>query len=72
MKIRFCENNKGVGKVFKKLKESYPELNLKRKDCLKNCAPCKKSPFALVEGKAINADDSEELYDLIVAAIKDN
>lgn len=72
MKIRFCEHNKGAGKVFKKLKENYPELNIKRKDCLKSCDSCKKSPVALVEGKTINAADGEELYDRIVAAIKDN
>ena len=72
MKIRFCENNKGSGKVFKKLKENYPELNIKKKGCLKSCGPCKKLPIALVEGKTIKAEDSEELYDRIIAAIKDN
>jgi uncharacterized protein YuzB (UPF0349 family) len=69
MKIRFCENNKGSGKVFKKLKETYPDLNIKRKDCLKICGNCKKSPIALVEGKSVSAADSEELYQKIVAAL---
>ena len=70
MKIRFCENNKGTGKVFKKLKENYPDLNMKRKDCLKNCGTCKKTPMALVDGKLTTADDGEELYQKIVAALK--
>jgi len=69
MKIRFCENNKGTGKVFKKLKETYPDLNIKRKECLKNCGDCKKSPIALVDGKVVSAADSEELYRKIVAAL---
>jgi len=69
MKIRFCENNKGTGKVFKKLKETYPDLNIKRKECLKNCGPCKKSPIVVVEGKLVSAADSEELYRKIVAAL---
>ncbi|HXC93262.1 MAG TPA: DUF1450 domain-containing protein [Geobacteraceae bacterium] len=69
MKIRFCENNKGTGKVFKKLKETYPDLNIKRKECLKNCGTCKKSPIALVDGKLVSAADSEELYRKIVAAL---
>lgn len=70
MKIRFCEHNKGSGKVFKKLKENYPDLNIKRKDCRKNCGTCKKSPYALVQGNVVKADDGEELYNKIVAEIK--
>ena len=69
MKIRFCENNKGTGKVLKKLKETYPDLNIKRKECLKICGNCKKSPIVLVDGKLVNATDSEEIYRKIVAAL---
>ncbi len=61
MKIRFCEHNKGVGKALKKLKEEFPETNIKRKDCIEKCGFCKKSPFALVDGKPVYAIDSEEL-----------
>lgn len=70
MKIRFCANNKGTGKVFKKLKENYPELNIKKKDCLKKCGSCHKSPLALVEGKPVQAGDSEELYRKIVELLQ--
>lgn len=69
MKIRFCENNKGVGKTFKKLKENYPDMDIKRKDCVKKCGPCGKMPFAVVHGETLKADSGEELYQLIVAAI---
>jgi len=70
MKIRFCEHNKGAGKVIKKLKEKYSDLNIKRKDCLKKCGPCKKDLFALVDGETVKADDGEELYKKIVGLLK--
>lgn len=67
MKIRFCENNKGSGKVCKKLEEKMPSLNIKRKDCVKKCGPCGKAPFALVDGETVKADTDDELYDKILA-----
>lgn len=70
MKIRFCEHNKGTGRIFKKLKEQHPELNIKRKDCLKECGTCKKMPFVLVEGKTVKADDGDALYEKIVTILK--
>ena len=69
MKIRFCENNKGSGKACKKLQEKFPGQNIKRKDCLKKCGPCGKTPFALVDGEVVKAGDSEELYGKIVALL---
>jgi uncharacterized protein YuzB (UPF0349 family) len=62
MKIRFCENNKGTGKVYRKLKENHPEWDIKRKECVKRCNVCSKAPFAKVEGETVQADDSDELY----------
>lgn len=70
MKIRFCEQNKGVGKVFKKLKENHPDWNIKRKDCIKKCGPCGKMPIAVVDGETVKADDGEELYSKIVDLLK--
>ena len=70
MKIRFCEHNKGIGKVFKELKEKHPDVSIKRKDCLKKCGPCGKSPMALVDGETIKGDDGEELYGKITDLLK--
>jgi uncharacterized protein YuzB (UPF0349 family) len=70
MKIRFCEHNKGTGKVYKKLKENHPDVNIKRKDCLKKCGPCGKAPVALVDGETVKAEDGEELYRKIVEMMK--
>lgn len=70
MKIRFCENNKGSGKVYKRLKENYPDLNIKRKDCLKQCGTCRKSPIALVDGEPVRAEDGDELYRKIASLLE--
>jgi uncharacterized protein YuzB (UPF0349 family) len=70
MKIRFCEHNKGKGKVYRKLKENHPELNVKIKDCLGRCGPCHKTPFALVDKKTVCAVDGEELYRKILAELE--
>jgi uncharacterized protein YuzB (UPF0349 family) len=70
MKIRFCEHNKGVGKAIKILKAEFPDANIKRKDCIEKCSFCKKSPFALFDGKPVNAIDSEELVAKIRTLMK--
>jgi uncharacterized protein YuzB (UPF0349 family) len=72
MKIRFCEHNEGSVKTYKRLLKEFPEENIKRKNCIKSCGPCHKSPFALVKGKAVRAVDGEELYHKLVAALKDS
>lgn len=70
MKIRFCEHNEGSVSIFKRLKKEFPDDNIKRKDCIKSCGPCHKSPFALVKGKIVRAINSEELYSKLVEALK--
>lgn len=69
MKIRFCEHNDGSVKIYKRLLKEFPEANIKRKNCVKSCGPCHKSPFAMVDGKAVRALDGEELYGKIVALL---
>jgi uncharacterized protein YuzB (UPF0349 family) len=62
MKIRLCEKNKGSGQVFKRLKENFPDANIKRKDCVKQCSCCRQGLFASVGGKPVTAASAEELY----------
>jgi uncharacterized protein YuzB (UPF0349 family) len=62
MKIRFCEHNKGKGKVYRRLKDEFPELNIKIKGCIKQCSTCREMPCATVDGKKVSARDGEELY----------
>lgn len=70
MKIRFCENNKGKGKVFRRLQEEFPDLNIKIKDCIKQCGACREMPMATVDKKKVTGKDGEELYRNILEIIR--
>ncbi|MDD5285551.1 MAG: DUF1450 domain-containing protein [Desulfuromonadaceae bacterium] len=70
MKIRFCENNSGKGKVFRRLSEDFPELNIKIKDCIKQCSACRETPMATVAKKKVTGKDGDELYHNIVELIR--
>jgi uncharacterized protein YuzB (UPF0349 family) len=69
MKIRFCEHNKGKGKVYRRLKDEFPDLNIKIKECIKQCSACRDMPMATVDKEKVTARDGDKLYDKIVAAI---
>ena len=69
MKIRFCENNKGKGKVYRRLKEEFPDLNIKIKDCIKQCGACREMPTATVDKVKVTGRDGDELYEKIVALL---
>jgi len=70
MKIRFCENNKGKGKVVRRLKEEFPDLDIKIKDCIKECSSCDEKPTAKVDKIRITARDGDALYQKILEIIK--
>jgi len=70
MKIRFCGKNEGSAIVCKRLRAEYPELNIKRKECVKNCGVCSSSLFALVDGNPVRGRNSEELYRQLVVLLK--
>jgi len=70
MKIRFCEHNKGKGKVYRRLTEEFPELNIKIKQCAKQCSACRENPMAIVDKKKVIARDGDQLYEKIVELIK--
>ena len=70
MKIRFCEHNKGKGKVFRRLTEEFPDLNIKIKDCIKQCGICRETPMATVDKKKVTGRDGDELYLNILELIR--
>jgi uncharacterized protein YuzB (UPF0349 family) len=70
MKIRFCEHNKGKGKVFRRLTEEFPDVNIKIKACVKQCSACRENPLATVDKKKVTAKDGDQLYEKIVELIK--
>lgn len=70
MKIRFCEHNKGKGKVFRRLEEEFPDLNIKIKSCVKQCGACRDQPVAVVDKVKITGKDGDDLYAKIVEMIR--
>jgi len=72
MKIRFCENNKGKGKVIRRLEEEFPGLNIKMKKCIKQCGMCREQPVAVVDKKKVTGRDGDELYARIIELIRKN
>jgi len=70
MKIRFCEHNKGKGKAYRRLKEEYPDLNIKIKKCIKECGTCSGKPMATVNKDKISASTGDDLYRKIADTIK--
>ena len=70
MKIRFCEHNKGKGKVFRRLEEEFPDLNIKIKNCVKQCGSCREQPIAVVDKKKVTGKDGDDLYAKIIELIR--
>ena len=70
MKIRFCEHNKGKGKVFRRLQEEFPDLNIKIKNCVKQCGNCREQPIAVVDKKKVTGKDGDDLYARIIELIR--
>lgn len=69
-KIRFCEHNKGKGKVFRRLEEEFPALNIKIKSCVKQCGSCRELPMAVVDKKKVTGKDGDDLYAKIIELIR--
>jgi uncharacterized protein YuzB (UPF0349 family) len=69
VKIRFCEHNKGKGKLYRRLKEEFPDLDIKIKECVKQCGACREMPLAVVDKKKVTSRDGDGLYHKIVALI---
>jgi len=70
VKIRFCEHNKGKGKVYRRLSEEFPDLNIKIKECVKQCGACSEMPMATVDKKRVTARDGDKLYQKILEIIR--
>ena len=70
IKIRFCEHNKGKGKVIRQLEEEFPDLNIKVKSCVKQCGSCREHPVAVVDKIKVIGKDGDDLYAKIVEQIR--
>ncbi|GIO11138.1 UPF0349 protein [Cohnella xylanilytica] len=70
--VEFCVSNMhhGTDEVLKKL-ERLPDVEVVEYGCLGNCGECYLSPYALVNGESVVAETADSLYDLILAAMKE-
>jgi len=70
--IEFCTNNMhhGTDQVMKQLEEN-PDYDVIEYGCLGNCGECYLYPYALVNGDFVTAESADELYESIMAKIKE-
>ncbi|WP_069998011.1 DUF1450 domain-containing protein [Cellulosilyticum sp. I15G10I2] len=68
VEIKFCENNfaQGTEEVVNQLREEVEDINIEVESCLGYCGDCAVGPFALVDDELVQADTSEELYEMIL------
>lgn len=69
-KIRFCDHNKGKGKVLRRLEENFPDLDIKVKKCVKQCGTCREQPIAVVDKVKVAGKDGDALYAKIIELIR--
>ncbi len=64
-KIQFCENNlsHGTEDIVNKLRDK--DIDVEVESCLGYCGDCAVGPFALVDDEFVQADTTEELYEMI-------
>ncbi|OXM85114.1 DUF1450 domain-containing protein [Paenibacillus rigui] len=66
MKIKYCCKNfrHGSKSVYKAMKEKFPEIKHKKRDCLGNCKACSKGCMVLVgkSEKIVCAPTAKKLY----------
>jgi len=69
--VEFCVSNMhhGTDAVLEKL-EQLPDVEVIEYGCLGNCGECYLSPYALVNGESVVAETAEQLYELILEAIR--
>jgi len=65
--ILFCENNSdfGVEDVIDRLDSELEEVTYEVVPCLGHCGDCTDGIYALVNGKLIQADSPDELFEKI-------
>ncbi len=69
MKVRFCENNKGKGKVLRRLREEHSDIDAEVEKCLGVCGACAEQPVALVGGRKVTGRDGDDLYRRLLEAL---
>lgn len=70
--IEFCTNNMhhGTDETMRKLEEN-PDFDVIEYGCLGNCGQCYMEPYALVNGEIVAAATPDELYESVLAKVKE-
>ncbi|MCC2686253.1 MAG: UDP-N-acetylmuramoylalanine--D-glutamate ligase [Paenibacillaceae bacterium] len=70
--IEFCTSNMhhGTDEVMRKL-AANPDYDVVEYGCMGNCGECYDMPYALLNGDFITAQTADELYEAILAKIKE-
>lgn len=71
IKIRLCRHNTGAPAVSQQLSTEFPALDIKLKDCAKQCKTCRTNPFVMVNKQKITAESSELLMHAVRRTIYD-
>ncbi len=65
--VEFCENNYELGSLMVKEKlDKTSQFETMEYGCLGHCIQCRITPFVMVEGKYIEDENLDLLYDKIV------
>ncbi len=57
---------------MRRLEEEFPDLNIKVKDCVKQCSSCREQPLAVVDKKRVTGKDGDDLYTKVIDLIRKN
>ncbi|NMO96298.1 DUF1450 domain-containing protein [Paenibacillus lemnae] len=68
--VEICDTNLMSALDLERLEELYPEIAVLRADCMNLCGLCRLRPYALVNGKRIIGQTTEECVENIKTAIE--
>jgi len=71
--IEFCASNMhhGTDEVMRRLEAEPDKYEVIEYGCLGNCGECFLFPYAYVNGEIVAAETADELYDKILAFIRE-
>ena len=71
--IEFCASNMhhGTDEVMRRLEAEPDKYEVIEYGCLGNCGECFLFPYAYVDGEIVAAETADELYDKILAFIRE-
>lgn len=56
--------------MIRRLEEEFPDLNIKIKNCIKQCGSCREMPMAVVDKVRVTGKDGDALYARIIELIR--